>query len=149
MVILLYYCYMQLPIKKLHSEAKLPAFAHDTDAGMDVYTTKDIELKPGELVAIPIGIAFAIPVGYVGLIWDKSGVAIKRGLKTMGGVVDAGYRGEVFVGMVNTGTDTQVFTVGEKVAQILIQKIEQPEIIEVTDLDNTSRGDGAFGSTGK
>jgi dUTP pyrophosphatase len=140
---------MQLPIKKLHPDAKLPAFAHDTDAGMDVYTTKDIELQPGELVAIPTGIAFVIPVGHVGLIWDKSGVAIKRGLKTLGGVVDAGYRGEVFVGIVNTGTVTQSFSAGGKVAQMLIQKIEQPEIIEVDDLDDTARGDGAFGSTGK
>jgi dUTP pyrophosphatase len=140
---------MQLPIKKLHPGAKAPAFAHDTDAGMDIYTTTDIELNPGALVSIPTGIAFAIPVGHVGLIWDKSGVAIKRGLKTMGGVVDAGYRGEVFVGMVNTGTETQSFAAGEKVAQILIQKIEQPVITEVADLDETSRGDGGFGSTGK
>lgn len=140
---------MQLLIKKLHPEAKLPAFAHATDAGMDLYTTKDIALQPGELVSIPTGIAFAIPVGHVGLIWDKSGIAIKRGLKVMGGVIDAGYRGEVFVGLVNTGTETQSFITGEKVAQIVIQKIEQPEIVEVEDLDETTRGDGGFGSTGK
>jgi dUTP pyrophosphatase len=140
---------MQIQIKKLHPDAKLSAFAHDTDAGMDLYTSVDIELQPGELVAVPTGIAFAIPAGHVGLIWDKSGVAIKRGLKTMGGVIDAGYRGEVFVGLINTGTEMQSFLTGEKVAQMLIQKIQRPEIIEVADLDDTSRGDGAFGSTGK
>lgn len=140
---------MKLQIKKLHPEAKVPSFAHDTDAGMDLHTTQDVELQPGELFAIPTGIAFAIPVGHVGLIWDKSGVAIKRGLKTMGGVVDAGYRGEVFVGLVNTGSEVQTFAAGEKVAQMVIQKIEQPSIQEVDELDDTERGEGAFGSTGR
>jgi dUTP pyrophosphatase len=140
---------MQLQIKKVHPDAKLPAFAHATDAGMDLYTTSDIEIQPGELASIPTGIAFAVPVGHVGLIWDKSGIAIKRGLKTLGGVIDAGYRGEVFVGLLNTGTEAQSFSVGDKVTQILIQKIEQPEILEVADLDETPRGEGGFGSTGK
>jgi len=140
---------MKLPIKKLHPEAKIPSFAHATDAGMDLHTTIDVTIEPGTLFAIPTGIAFAIPTGHVGLIWDKSGVAIKRGLKTMGGVVDAGYRGEVFVGLFNTTNEIQSFVVGEKVAQMVIQKIEQPEINEVEDLDETDRGEGAFGSTGK
>ena len=140
---------MKLPIKKLHPEAKIPSFAHATDAGMDLHTTIEVTIEPGTLFAIPTGIAFAIPTGHVGLIWDKSGVAIKRGLKTMGGVVDAGYRGEVFVGLFNTTNEIQSFVVGEKVAQMVIQKIEQPEINEVEDLDETDRGEGAFGSTGK
>ncbi len=140
---------MKLQIKTLRPEATLPSFAHDTDAGLDLHTTQDIELQPGELVAVPTGICFAIPIGYVGLIWDKSGVAIKRGLKTMGGVIDAGYRGEVFVGLVNTGTTTQTFAAGDKVAQMVIQKIEQPTLELVTELDETPRGEGAFGSTGK
>ena len=140
---------MKLPIKKLHPEAKIPSFAHATDAGMDLHTTIDVTIEPGTLFAIPTGIAFAIPTGHVGLVWDKSGVAIKRGLKTMGGVVDAGYRGEVFVGLFNTTNEIQSFVVGEKVAQMVIQKIEQPEINEVEDLDETDRGEGAFGSTGK
>lgn len=140
---------MELPIKKLHSDAKLPAFAHDTDAGMDLCTTEEITIAPGESAAFPTGLAFAIPVGYVGLIWDKSGVAIKRNVKTKAGVIDAGYRGEVMVGVFNIGTEPQTFEVGDKVAQMLIQKIEQPNIVEVNELDETARGEGAFGSTGK
>lgn len=140
---------MKLPIKKLHPEAKVPSFAHATDAGMDLCTTVDITIEPGKLFAVPTGIAFGIPVGHVGLIWDKSGVAIKRGLKTMGGVIDAGYRGEVFVGLFNTTDEVQSFSAGDKVAQMIIQKIEQPDIIEAEDLDDTDRGEGAFGSTGK
>jgi len=140
---------MQLKIKKMHPDAKLPSFAHDTDAGMDLCATEEVQIEPGAHVAIPTGIAMAIPVGHVGLLWDKSGVAIKRGLKTLGGVIDAGYRGEIFVGLFNTGKEAQVFSVGDKVAQIIIQKIEQPEIVETEDLDETARGEGAFGSTGK
>ncbi len=140
---------MKLKIKKLHPEAKLPSFAHDTDAGLDLCTTQAIEIAPGAHVAVATGIAMAVPVGHVGLVWDKSGVAIKRGLKTLGGVIDAGYRGEIFVGLFNTGNVVQTFSVGDKVAQIIIQKIEQPTITEVDNLDETPRGEGRFGSTGK
>lgn len=139
---------MQLRIKRLSEHATLPAFAHDTDAGMDLCTTERIELAPGESVAFPTGLAFAIPDGYVGLIWDKSGIAIKRNVKTKAGVIDAGYRGEVMVGAYNIGTETQVFEAGDKVAQMLIQKVEQPSLVEVEELDETARGEGGFGSTG-
>lgn len=80
---------------------------------------------------VPTGIAMQIPDGYVGLIWDKSGISQKFGLKTLGGVVDAGYRGEIFVGLYNTGDIPHTFEAGQKLAQIIIQKIEQPEVIEV------------------
>ncbi len=139
---------MQLRIKKLHPDATLPTFAHVTDAGMDLCTTEPVTIMPGESAAVPTGIAMAIPEGYVGLIWDKSGVAIKRHIKTKAGVIDAGYRGEIFIGVFNIGAEPQVFNVGDKVAQILIQKIEQPTLVEVDELDDTPRGTGAFGSTG-
>ena len=140
---------MQIQIKKLHPKAKLPNFAHATDAGMDLCTVEDFTLEPRERKSVPTGIAMAVPAGYVALIWDKSGIAHKRGIKSLGGVVDAGYTGEIFAGMVNTGSEPQSFAVGDKIAQLLIQKVEHPEIIEVDELDDTARGEGRFGSTGK
>lgn len=140
---------MELQIKKLHPDAKLPSFAHATDAGMDLFTVEDVNLDPGERYSVPTGLSLAVPAGHVGLIWDKSGVAQTRGLKTLGGVIDAGYTGEVFVGMVNVGSESQTFIAGDKIAQLLIQKVEHPKIIEVDELDETTRGEGRFGSTGK
>lgn len=138
-----------MKLKKMHPDAKLPDFAHSDDAAMDLFAVAAVDIKPGERVAIPTGVAMAIPSGYVGLIWDKSGVAVKRGLKTIAGVIDAGYRGEVLVGLYNIGEESQHFDAGDKVAQMLIQKIEQPTLVEVDELDETARGDGGFGSTGK
>lgn len=140
---------MELKIKKLHPEAKMPTYAHLGDAGMDLYACENCVLEPGERVQVKTGIAVAIPDGYVGLIWDKSGLSHKYGLKTLGGVVDAGYRGEIMVGLVNMGTETHTFTIGDKVAQMLIQKVEQPTLYEVDELGDTVRGEGAFGSTGR
>jgi len=139
---------MKLSIKKLHPDAKLPSYAHVSDAGMDFFTLEEVTILPGERVAIKTGIAMAIPDGFVGLFWDKSGVAVKRGLKTIAGVIDAGYRGEVLIGLHNLGHEPQVFKAGEKIAQMLIQAVEHPELIEVDDLDETARGKGGFGSTG-
>jgi len=140
---------MKLQVKKLHRDAKLPQFAHDSDAGLDLCTPIEVTVKAGERGLLPTGISLAIPTGYVGLIWDKSGVSNKLGLKVLGGVVDAGYRGEILVGLLNTSNSDHTFAPGDKIAQMLIQKVEHPEIIEVTELDNTERGEGAFGSTGK
>lgn len=139
---------MELRIKKLHPTATTPSFAHDDDAGMDIFAAEEVMIKPGERVQVRTGIAMAIPVGYVGLIWDKSGVSHKRGIKVLGGVVDAGYRGEVLIGLINLSSEPQTFAVGDKLAQILIQKIERPEVVLVDELDETVRGSGAFGSTG-
>jgi len=139
---------MILNIKKLHLQAKLPTFAHATDAGMDLYCVESLTIAPMERVQIKTGVAFEIPNGYVGLIWDKSGLSHKKGLKVLGGVIDAGYRGEVMVGAINLSQGPMYFEVGDKVAQMLIQKIEHPEIIEVEELVDADRGTGAFGSTG-
>lgn len=140
---------MQLKIKKVDKEAKLPNYAHPYDAGMDLFVSGEVVLKPGEFVGVPTGVALEIPEGFVGLIWDKSGLAINNGLKTLGGVVDAGFRGEVKVGMINLSGKEYKIEKGHKVAQMLIQKIEIPEIVEVSELSDTSRGVGGFGSTGK
>ena len=140
---------MILRIKKLDPAAKLPSRAHEYDAGLDLYALEKTILKSGERKAVRTGIALEIPEGYVGLIWDKSGIAIKEGIKTLGGVVDEGYRGEVLVGTINLSAEEYVFEAGHKVAQILIQKVEQMEIEEVSELTDTTRGQGGFGSTGK
>ncbi len=140
---------MELYIQKLHPAARIPAYAHHEDAGMDLYALEAVTIEPGARVQVKTGVAMAIPEGYVGLIWDKSGLSHRSGLKTMGGVVDAGYRGEVLVGIVNLGDIPHTFSVGDKVAQMLIQKVEHPDIEIVAALDETARGSGGFGSTGK
>lgn len=140
---------MQLKIKKLNENAKVPNFAHDDDAGMDLFCSEEITLESHVPTQVSTGIALEIPEGHVGLIWDKSGLSHKFALKTLGGVIDSGYRGEIKVGMFNLGKESHIFNVGDKVAQILIQKVEHPEILEVDELDNTERGEGGFGSTGK
>ncbi len=126
----------------------MPSYAHATDAGMDLYALSEVVIEPGERVQVSTGLAFAIPEGYVGLIWDKSGLSHKSGLKTLGGVVDAGYRGEVLVGLVNLSTTRYAVRAGDKVAQMLIQKVTQPVLEEVDALDSTDRGNCGFGSTG-
>jgi len=140
---------MNIRIKKLDSRAAMPAYVHPGDAGMDLFALEDTVLAPGELKAVKTGISMEIPDGHVGLIWDKSGIAIKEGLKVMGGVVDSGYRGEIMVGMVNLSKKEYRFEAGHKVAQMLIQKVEHPEIVEASELTETKRGAGGFGSTGK
>lgn len=116
---------------------------------MDLYCLDDVTISPSELAKIGTGISVELPLGYVALVWDKSGIALGRQLKVFGGVLDAGYRGEYFVNLYNAGTEPQYFEAGEKVGQILIQKIEQPKILIVDDLTDTSRGSSGFGSTGK
>ena len=140
---------MELKIKKLVPNAILPNYAHKGDAGMDFFASQITVIKKGERVQVKTGISMAIPEGFVGLVWDKSGLSHKHGLKTLGGVIDAGYRGEIMIGMINLGSEDYTIEAGHKVAQMLIQKVESPEIIEVEELDDTSRGTGAFGSTGK
>ncbi len=139
---------MKLQVLRLTNTAKTPHFAHAEDAGMDLFSDVEITLNPGERVQVKTGIAVAIPEGYVGLVWDKSGLSHKFGLKTLGGVIDAGYRGEILVGMVNLGDTAHTFQIGDKIAQMLIQKIEHPAIEEVPVLNETVRGENGFGSTG-
>ena len=139
---------MQLKIKKLHPDAKVPTYAHAGDAGMDLYALFPVTIPAGERAVISTGLAMAIPVGYVGLLWDKGGLSNKFGLKVVGGVVDAGYRGEILVGILNTSHESYAFNAGDKITQILIQAVVQPELVTVDELDSTTRGDGRFGSTG-
>ena len=140
---------MNIPVKKLHPDAHIPTIAHAGDAGCDLYAVSRVALRSGERAQVPTGIALEIPPGYVGLVWDKSGLSHKGGIKTLGGVIDSGYRGEILVGVINLGKDEYVFETGHKVAQLLIQKAETPTFVQVDELADTSRGEGGFGSTGK
>lgn len=140
---------VQIKIKKVDPRAKLPAYAHSGDAAMDLFALERTVLKPGQRLAVRTGISMEIPDGYAGLIWDKSGIAIKEGLRTLGGVIDAGYRGEILVGMINLSEKEYIFEPGHKVAQMMIQSVESPELAESEDLQDSKRGKGGFGSTGK
>ncbi len=114
---------------------------------MDLYACGRYVILPNQTVAVPTGIALHIPDGHVGLIWDKSSMGLKS-LKSLGGVVDAGYRGEIKVMIHNMSQHVFTFENGQKVAQMLVQKIELCEVEEVNDLEDSVRGEGAFGSTG-
>lgn len=140
---------MKLRVKIISEGAKLPVYQHPGDAGMDFFAAEEVMLGAGEVKAVPTGIKMAIPEGYVGLIWDKSGISL-QGVHRLAGVVDAGYRGEVKVVMVNLGKGPYVFKKGQKVAQMLIQPVHAVEVVDVGegDLDETARGAGGFGSTG-
>ncbi|HBD25180.1 MAG: hypothetical protein A2566_01900 [Candidatus Zambryskibacteria bacterium RIFOXYD1_FULL_40_13] len=140
---------MVIKVKKLYPDAVLPSFAHPGDAGMDLYAQSTVTIKAGGIEKIGTGISVELPEGFVGLVWDKSGLSSNYGLKTLGGVMDAGYRGEYIISLINLGKEDYVLEKGHKVAQLLVQEIEHPEIMEVEALVDSSRGVGAFGSTGK
>lgn len=139
---------MELKVKKIDGEAKLPVCGHKGDAGLDLFSCIESKLEAGEVHPIPTGIKIEIPPGYVGLIWDKSGVSLK-GVHRLAGVVDAGYRGEVRVVMVNLGQEPFIIEKGMKIAQLLIQPVMDVDVVEVENLEESSRGEGGFGSTGK
>jgi len=140
---------MKLKIKKLHKDAIVPKYANKDDAGMDFFAIENVELLPMERTQIGTGIAVEIPENFTGLIWDKSSLSHKFGIKTLGGVIDSGYRGEIKIGVINLGKEKYLFEKGHKVAQMIIQKKENPEIVEVLELSDSERGDKGFGSTGR
>ncbi|MGE5425768.1 MAG: dUTP diphosphatase [Bacillota bacterium] len=133
--------------ERVHAEAKLPTRAHATDAGLDLYACENVSVPAYGTDRIRTGVKLMIPEGYAGLIWDKSGLAA-QGYKTMGGVIDSGYRGEIMVVFKNLSEDIYNIQAGQKIAQLLIQKVEFPKIEEGKVENDTSRLDGGFGSTG-
>lgn len=139
---------MKIKVKKLKDDAKLPTHGHPGDAGMDFYCIHEVVFKPGKQERVHTGVAIEIPDGYVGLIWDKSGTSFNLGLKVMGGVMDSSYRGEVIMSLLNTSNKEVRLEKGQKVAQMLIQKFEHCDIMEVSELSKTVRGEGREGSTG-
>jgi dUTP pyrophosphatase len=138
---------MELKVKKIQRDAKLPRYGHQGDAGLDLFSSMDFVLGKNQVEAVPTGIRVAIPEGHVGLIWDKSGMSLK-GVHRLAGVIDSGYRGEVKVVMINLSDKPFVIDKGMKIAQMLVQPIARVHVVE-SDLDDTSRGEGGFGSTGK
>lgn len=137
-----------LPIKKLVSHAVLPTRAHPDDAGLDLYGLETVTIAAGEGAMLRTGIAMELPVASVGLVADRSSLA-KKGLKTAGGVIDAGYRGEIQVVIRNLTAESIELKAGERIAQLLILPILTPAVVEVGDLSETKRGTGGFGSTGR
>ena len=139
---------MTINFQKILDEAIIPHYAHQGDAGLDIFSAEEVIIKARERKNVRTGVKMEMPEGFVGLIWDKSGLALKNGIKTMAGVIDACYRGEIEIVLVNlSGQDFKVEK-GQKIAQMLIQKVEQAEIEEAQELSETKRSEGGFGSTG-
>ncbi len=139
---------MKLKIKRLHKDAKLPSYAHPGDVGLDIYSLEDKVLKPGERHVFFSGFAMEFPTGYAAIVKDKSGIS-KAGLHTMGGVFDAGYRGEYNILLINLSVEPYTVEKGDKIAQIIIYPVEIAEIEETAELSDHARGQGRWGSTGR
>jgi dUTP pyrophosphatase len=140
---------MKIKIKKIDSNAVIPKYAHEYDAGMDLYSIEDYVLKPMEKKIFKIGLKIEISKGYYGSIRDRSGLAAKYSIHVLAGVIDSNYRGEVGIVLINLGQEDFNIGKGDRIAQILIQPIETAEIEDVEDVSETERGEGCFGSTGK
>ena len=143
---------MKVLITRLDKDLPIPSYAKPGDAGADLYSRVDTELKPGERKLIPTGIAIAIPPGYSAFVHPRSGRAIKEGLGMVNapGTVDAAYRGELQVILINyDSAQTIKIERGERIAQLVIQRVEHGEFIEVDELPGSPRGESGFGSTGK
>ena len=143
---------VQVLITRLDPELPLPRYAKGGDAGADIVSRIDITLAPGERALVPTGIAIALPEGYVALVHPRSGLAIKHGVTMVNspGTVDAGFRGELQVILINHDRSESVsFKRGDRIAQLVIQKVERAEFVEVQDLPGSGRGTGGFGSTGR
>jgi len=139
-------------ITRLDPEVPLPSYAKPGDAGADLTTRVDVVIKPGERVLVPTGISIALPKGYVALVHPRSGLAIKHGISLVNtpGTVDAAYRGELQCILINLDPTNEVaFKKGDRIAQLVIQQVEEAEFIEVETLPGSDRGVGGFGSTGK
>ena len=139
---------MKVKIQRIDKENNMIKYAHDGDAAFDLRSSGDVNLSAGGKVIVPTGIKMAIPEGFAGFIWDRSGLAANSSLHCLAGVVDSGYRGEVKVVLVNLSKHDMYIKKGMRIAQMVIQKIEHPILEEVESLDETKRNDGGFGSTG-
>jgi dUTP pyrophosphatase len=139
-------------IKRLDPELPAPGYAHPGDAGADLVAAQDVELAPGERAVVPTGLAIALPPGYAAFVHPRSGLAAKHGVTLVNapGTVDAGYRGEIKVTLLNTDLKEPVrFVRGDRIAQLVIQRVERAVFHEVEVLPGSARGEGGFGSTGR
>ncbi len=142
----------EILIRRLDPDLPLPSPAHPGDAGFDLYAAQEMTLAPGERTAMPTGIAVALPEGYAGWVVPRSGLAARHGVSIVNapGLVDAGYRGEVKVLLVNLDPKEAVtLRRGERIAQLVVQRVEGIAVVEVGELPDSARGEGGFGSTGR
>ena len=142
---------VQVLIRRLDPDLPLPAAAHPGDAGCDLYITADIELGPGERALVGTGVCIALPAGYAAFVHPRSGLAARHGVTIVNapGTVDAGYRGEIKIILLNTDAGRPVqFRRGDRIAQLVIQRVERPVFVEVQVLPGSQRGAGGHGSTG-
>jgi dUTP pyrophosphatase len=134
---------------KLHEDAILPTRGSEKAAGLDLYSIESITLGPGERAAVRTGLAVAIPEGFYGRIGPRSGLAVKHGIDTLAGIVDCDYRGQILCALINLGQETVTLEKGERIAQLIIEAIITPQPAWAENLDETTRGAGGFGSTGR
>ncbi|WP_062073554.1 dUTP diphosphatase [Demequina sediminicola] len=142
---------VEILVETTSPDVPMPAYAHPGDAGADLTTRVDVELAPGQRSTVPTGVKIALPDGYVALVHPRSGLAAKHGVTVVNapGTVDAGYRGEIRVTLLNTdATETVRLSVGDRIAQLVIQQVERAAFVSVESLPDSVRGDGGFGSTG-
>jgi dUTP pyrophosphatase len=139
-------------VRRLDPDLPLPAYAHPGDAGVDLVTTIDAVVPPGERVLLPTGIAIALPEGYAAFVHPRSGLAVKHGVSLVNapGTIDAGYRGEIAVSLVNHDPrEPVVLHRGDRIAQLVVQRVEHAVFHEVEELPGSDRGEGGFGSSGR
>ena len=139
-------------VQRLDRELPLPAYAREGDAGLDLYASEAITLAPGARAAVGTGVAIALPDGYAGFVVPRSGLALRHGLSVVNtpGLIDAGYRGEIRVILVNHDPATPItLSRGDRIAQLVVQRVERVDIVEVETLPDSHRGAGGFGSTGR
>lgn len=137
-------------IKKIYESAVLPTYEHPGDAGADLYSNEDVIIHPDNYNTVGTGIALALPDGWVGLVHPRSGIASRMGVTVLNapGTVDSGYRGEVKVILINHGSIPFIIRKGDRIAQLVFQKVETANFVEVQNLDETVRGGNGFGSSG-
>jgi dUTP diphosphatase len=143
---------VEVLVTRLDPDVPLPARAHPGDAGMDLHASEDVVLKPGERASVGTGIAVAIPDGHAGFVVPRSGLAAKHGIGVVNapGLIDSGYRGEIRVLLINLDpSDPFEVRRGERIAQLVIQRVEEASLREVSELPSSARGEGGFGSTGR
>ncbi len=141
---------MKIPVTRSDSSYPLPRFAHPGDAGADLCANATIEIEAGGRALVPTGLSIAIPEGHAGLVLPRSGLAVRNGVTVLNapGLIDAGYRGEIKVALINHGDETFSVQPGDRVGQLVIVAVQAPEYVEVESLDETERADGGFGSSG-
>ena len=143
---------LEVPVVRLDPELPLPRYARPGDAGVDLVAATDLERAPGGRGLVPTGVAVAIPRGYAGFIQPRSGLALRHGVTVLNtpGLIDADYRGELKVLLVNLDpAETFLVTRGERIAQLVVQPVEHVRFVETDELDDTDRGEGGFGHTGR